>query len=105
MMKVHDLSFGWSLFGDPATGLPWLKNKDGRWRKPAEMAYAPEFRVLYREVKHVLDIMDVSWKSPGNELRWKAADIAKYSMEFTLKAVGRWSDDLPKTRFDLKEAA
>lgn len=104
MVKVTDLSSGWSLWGDPATGLPWLKHRNGRWRKPAELAYAPEVRELFRGIKHSLDMMDMEWKTPGQELRWKAADLAKFGLEYTLKAVGRWSPDLLRTPLDLKEA-
>ena len=96
MIKVVELPFGCSLWGDQASGHPTIRTRYG-WKTPEWVAVefpSVDSRDVFRALKRYLDQKDAEWTSPGLELRWKAADLAKFSMERALRSSGRWSDDL-----------
>jgi len=107
MVKVADLPKGWTLWADPDNANPWFRNRDGLHRTHYEVASTPEGPQVFREVKRVLDEMDLEWKKPGAELRFKAADRAKLSLQVALGIVGKWHDGLleNETRGRYLEAA
>lgn len=94
MLKVTDLPYGWSLMADAASAEPWLVNKDGRERTPFEAAMLPEARSLYVHMQRHLNVMDMDWKGPGQELRFRAADAGVFAMMMALKRAGFWNDEL-----------
>jgi hypothetical protein len=97
MVKVIDLPAGCELWGDPVNGHPMIRTPRDGWKVPAWVSFhfpSIDARNIFRAVKRYLDQKDMEWRSPGLEIRWKAADLAKISMELALKQCGRWSNDL-----------
>ena len=93
MIKVAALSYGWSLYTDPANAEPWLKHRDGRLRMPHEVARLPEVKeshAVYSEISRVLDVMDREWRLPGEDSRFIAADSAAMVMESMFRKTERW---------------
>lgn len=97
MIKVARLPYGWTLYSDPMNGEPWLKHRDGRVRMPHEVARLPEVKeshAIYSEISRHLDVMDLTWRLPGADPRFIAADCAAMVMESMFKKCERWDSTL-----------
>lgn len=112
MTKVADVCDGWSLWATTetqrASGVaPILVSPRGSKYHPEELATGshPDCRKVFRGVKRLLDVMDVEWKRPGREIRWKAADLAKIGMQMAMIRVGRWDESLLETDVEVIKAA
>jgi hypothetical protein len=94
MIKVADLACGWSLHADPDNANPYYLTPKGLRRMPAELAYHPDARILMRQTKQLLDVMDIEWKQPGNDVRFRATDRAKLALQVALIMSGRYDESL-----------
>ena len=100
MVKVADLPRGWSLWADPDNANPRFIGPFGP-RMFREVAQTPEAHEVFREVKRVLDTMDRDWTKAGAELRYKAADRAKFALQTALIDLGKWDRGLLETGVSL----
>lgn len=104
MIKVCDLPLGWSLYaaeGPMELGgyVPVMKRAGtgDRTYTPLQLASGEGSRAVYYALARKLAIMDRTWKLPGEDPRFKAADAAVAVLGEALRKLDKWSDDLNDT--------
>lgn len=92
MAHVINLSSGWAVTRDAATGRPWFKRR-GREITPYDLSGLPEARTVFRELKREVDKRDMA-RVGLDDRDFYALDMAKYALQISLEQRHRWSSDL-----------